>query len=281
METIKNDLERIIAGKAVKTAEVRAKKTVRGSVSGFSRFLAGKIFSDFDRRGKLLIIGLEGEDKYLLIHLKMTGQLIYRQGGKTIAGGHGLPRAEGALPNKHSHVIFTFSDGSRLFFNDMRRFGYMKLADAKELAAVKSEYGPEPLGADFNIGYLAKIFHKRQAPVKAILMNQSRIAGIGNIYADEILFAAGIRPDRKAGTLTTAEIEAIFKAVKPVLRKAIKYRGTTFNDYVDANGNGGKFLKFLKVYQREGKKCPRCREGVIAVMKSGGRGTRYCPVCQK
>jgi len=281
VETIKNDLAELIVGKAIKAVEVHAKKTVRGSAAVFVRFLIGKRFSRLDRRGKLLIFSLFGQDEYLLIHLKMTGQLIYRKGRKTVAGGHGLSMVIGDLPNKYSHVIFTFSDGSRLFFNDMRRFGYMKIADAGELASVRQEYGPEPLDKDFNLGYLAKIFHKRQAPVKGLLMNQKLLAGIGNIYADEILFAAGVRPDRKAGTLKTAEIEKIFKAVGPILRRAIKYRGTTFNDYVDGNGHRGKFMKFLKVYQREGKKCPRCGQGVIAVMKTAGRGTRYCPVCQK
>ena len=143
------------------------------------------------------------------------------------------------------------------------------------------KYGLEPLDKNFTAAALYDIVKGRQAPIKAILLNQALIVGIGNIYADEILFAAGIRPSRRARTLTIVEIERIYKAAKAVLRQAIKYRGTTFNNYVDADGNQGNFMKLLKVYGREKKKCLRCRTGVIKKIKVAGRGTRYCPRCQR
>jgi formamidopyrimidine-DNA glycosylase len=128
---------------------------------------------------------------------------------------------------------------------------------------------------------LKYIFRKKKAAIKSVLLNQNLIAGIGNIYADEILFKSGVRPDRSAHEIKSAEIDKIYQAARKTLKLAIKYRGTTFNDYVDADGNQGRFLKLLKVYQREGKKCLVCKSGMIEKIRVGNRGTRYCAKCQK
>ncbi len=181
VETIRQDLRRKIIGHAIKSVEVRRISLVRNPLSVFKRALVNNSIADIDRRGKLLICKLAKGEYELLIHLKMTGQLIYQWDGKIIVGGHTEPSVTSDLPNKYSHIIITFDNGSRLFMNDMRAFGFMKLVQADEKARVLSQYGPEPLSNEFTATYLASILRGRKAPLKAVLMNQMLIAGIGNI----------------------------------------------------------------------------------------------------
>ncbi len=281
VETIKNSLNKKVLDKKIIQVDVRQKKVIRGSLSSFVKILPGRSFQKIDRVGKLLIFKIKDNELYLLIHLKVTGQLIYCKKNEIVAGGHNFPEIEvGELPNKYSHVIFQFIDGSQLFFNDMRKFGYLKIVERKDLEKVLKEYGLDPLSPDFKLDNFRKIFKDKKTSVKAVLMDQELIAGIGNIYSDEILFQARIKPIRRANTLKKEEIKNIFEATKMILKKAIKYRGTTFSDYVDASGNKGGFIRFLKVYGREGEKCEQCG-GVIKKTKIAGRGTRYCNRCQK
>jgi formamidopyrimidine-DNA glycosylase len=291
VETIKNDLKPRVVGKKIAAVEVRSEKTVRGSVRAFKLALPGKKFIDISRRGKLLIFKVIG-GQFLLIHLKMTGQLIYCGPDGLVAGGHANSEAEeerfGADQpdsfcrlNKYTRVIFRFSDNSQLFFNDLRRFGYLQIVDKKKLTQVLAGFGSEPLAREFSLSYFSEILTSRRKSIKAVLLDQKLIAGIGNIYADESLFAAGIRPMRPAHTLTAAEKKKLFSAIKNIIKKAIKYRGTTFSNYVDGRGQAGGFRRLLKVYRREGQKCLRCRAGIIKKTTVAGRGTRYCPVCQR
>jgi formamidopyrimidine-DNA glycosylase len=280
VETIKNDLRKKILRKKITAVTVKLTRIVKNDPKTFKRTLNGNSIIDIDRVGKLMIAKLKHGSRFLLMHLKMTGQLIYCRGETVIAGGHSLPKIQGCLPNKYSRVIFAFADGSHLFFNDMRTFGYLKLADREELERIKERFGLDPLSPGYNFATLNEIIKKRHTGIKAVLLQQPVIAGIGNIYADEILFEAGVRPNRPADRLKKDEIEKIVRASKKVLTKAIKYRGTTFNDYVDADGNQGNFMKRLKVYGHEGERCQRCG-GVIGKMKVAGRGTRWCPRCQK
>jgi len=209
----------------------------------------------------------------------MTGQLIYQKKNKITAGGHGeLDNKK--LPNKFSHIIFTFSDNSQLFFNDMRQFGYMKIVDEKELDKILNQFGIEPLDKDFNLKTFKKVLQNRKTNIKQLLLNQKLIAGIGNIYADEICFYAKVKPSRKVLTLNEAEIKKLYQGSKQILKTAIKKRGTTFNNYRDADGKQGSFVSFLKVYGRAGELCKRCKNGKIKKIKQGGRGTHYCPDCQ-
>jgi formamidopyrimidine-DNA glycosylase len=279
VETIRQDLASRLLNKKISKVEIGKKRIVKNSVKIFVKILTGNKFTAIDRIGKLLIFHLQ-TGGFLLVHLKMTGQLIYCHLGKFIAGGHSLPKIGLELPNKYSHVIFSFADGDRLFFNDMRQFGYLEIVTAQQLEKVKARFGMEPLTPNFKLAELTKILQKRTAPTKTVLLNQQLIAGIGNIYADEILFAARILPTRQANSLNDKEIKNIFLASKKILAMAIKHRGTTFNDYVDAQGNVGSFVKFLKVYGKKGVKCPRCG-GVIKKIKMGGRGTHFCLSCQK
>ncbi|HOZ56106.1 MAG TPA: bifunctional DNA-formamidopyrimidine glycosylase/DNA-(apurinic or apyrimidinic site) lyase [bacterium] len=280
VETIKNDLKSNVIRKKIVSVDLGKPRIVKNRGSEFKKQLVGNEFIDISRIGKLLIISLKRGGLLLLVHLKMTGQLIYCHQGKYVAGGHSLPKLGSSLPNKYSHVIFKFTDNSKLFFNDLRQFGYLQLIKRGDLKKVTNNYGIEPLQFNFKPERLAEIFKKRTAPVKSLLLNQKLIAGIGNIYADEVLFAAGVLPDRQAKSLSNKEVKKIFVASQKIIALAIKHRGTTFNDYVDADGNVGSFVKFLKVYGRQGKTCFRCG-ATVKKTKVAGRGTHFCPECQK
>ncbi len=279
VETIRRDLASRLLNKKITGVEIRKQRMVKNNARIFVKILTGNKFTAIDRIGKLLIFRLQ-TGGFLLIHLKMTGQLIYCHQGKFIAGGHSLPKIGADLPNKYSHVIFSFADGDRLFFNDLRQFGYLIIVAPEQLQKVKNKFGMEPLTVNFKPDKFTEILQKRTAPIKTVLMNQDLIAGIGNIYADEILFAAQVNPKRSANSLTKKEVKRIFQASNSVMKRAIEHRGTTFNDYVDAQGNVGSFIRFLRVYGRKGQKCYRCG-GVVKKIKMGGRGTHYCPSCQK
>jgi len=288
VETIKNDLKEKILKKKIEKVDLRLKKIVKSPVKSFVLDLEGNKFKDIKRRGKLLIFDLSQKNKYLLIHLRMTGQLIYQKDKEIIAGGHSdggrdeaLPRLYDDLPNKHTHIIFHFSDNSQLFFNDLRRFAIVKIVDEKELKKVLNNFGVEPLEKSFSLKVFRDIIRSRKENIKAFLLNQKYIAGIGNIYADEILFEAKVLPSKRINSLKEEEIKKIYQAIKKILKKAVRYRGTTFYSYTDARGQKGNFTKFLKVYKREKKKCLKCKKGLIIKTKIAGRGTRYCNECQR
>jgi formamidopyrimidine-DNA glycosylase len=279
VETIKNDLKKKLLDKKISQVHVGLKRIVKGSLSNFKVSLSGRRFTDIERIGKLLIFTLNKNDNFLLVHLKMTGQLIYCQDNNIIAGGHSLPKIQGSLPNKYSHVYFVFEDGAHLFFNDMRTFGYMKIVSKDRLAEIKKKFGFEPLSKEFNLKAFENLLKGRKMNIKAFLLNQSFVAGIGNIYADEILYQAGILPSRSAETLSEGEVGKIFQVIKPILRAAIKHRGTTFNDYVDAQGNKGNYVSQLKVFGKDGSECKKCGT-IIMKSKVAGRGTHFCSGCQ-
>lgn len=280
VETIRQDLKHKILGHVITSVTIRRKKMVRNSLPVFHRTLIGNAIVDIERRGKLLVCQLQQGEYDLLVHLKMTGQLIYQWDGKMIAGGHTQPPVGSDMPNAYSHIIIEFDNGSRLYFNDMRVFGFMRLVTPQEKESVLSQYGPEPLLDQFSITYLTDTLHRRKTSLKAVLMNQSLIAGIGNIYADESCFRARIRPDRLAGSLSLGEVVQLHRAIRSVLKKAILERGTTFNSYIDPEGRKGNFLRFLKVYGRGAKPCTRCGQP-LQKKKVAGRGTVYCASCQR
>lgn len=281
VETIRRGLSDEIRGKKIARFEVLDRKVIAGKEI---KQLVGEKITGIARRGKLLIFNLSSPDKFLLIHLKMTGQLLFRL--------KNLPLGDPPQGDKHTRAIFYFSrhkvgiptrasgEDSRLFFNDLRRFGYIKIVDKKELEKIIAEYGPEPLGKDFTLKYLSGILKKTGQSVKAALLDQKKIAGIGNIYADEACFCARVKPSRRASSLTRAEVVKLYGCIKKILALAIKYRGTTFSDYCDVAGAKGNFTKFLKVYDRAGEKCSRCGATLVK-KKIAGRGSVFCPVCQK
>ncbi len=278
IETIKNDLNEKILNKKIVQVSVSLPKIVRNPLSKFQKTLNNQTFKKVTRRGKLMILEVN-ENLFLLIHLRMTGQLIYQKGISRIAGGHSDATLDFDLPSKHTHIFFTFADKSQLFFNDLRQFGYAKLVNKKELDQVLLKFGVEPLEGNFTLSKLQSLLKNKKRNVKAFLLDQSIIAGIGNIYADEILFSSSVSPLRTTNTLTAKEITDIHANIKIILRKAIKYRGTTFNNYVDSEGKKGSFLNFLQVYKRENKPCFKC-QNLIQKTKVAGRGTRLCQKCQ-
>ncbi len=278
VETICRDLSKKILDKKIKSVVVKKPKLVKSGVKKFVNILKGSAIKKINRRGKLIICELK-KNNFLLIHLKMTGQLIYKKGSKMVGGGHG-ELEDDKLPGRYTHIIFELSDGANLYFNDQRQFGYMKIVDAKELEKVLTEFGPEPLSCEFTLNKFNEILKSKKTSIKQVLLNQKYIAGIGNIYADEACFLAKIKPTRKAENLNKKEVKLLYESIKKILILAIKKRGTTFNDYRDANGNIGNFVKFLKVYGRKGDKCKRC-DGIIKKIKLNGRGTHFCKKCQK
>lgn len=281
VETIRRDLEEKIVGKKIASVFILAKGSVHYPVEKFKKVLVDNKVATVNRRGKLLYFSFKESPLFLLVHLKMTGQLIYVNKKKITAGGHSLGKIDFELPNKFTRVVINFSDGSELFFNDLRRFGYLKLTTGEEKDKIlKSSFGIEPLTPDFKYQAFASLFVKRKTTIKALLLNQKLIAGIGNIYADETCFCAGIRPDRRVEKISEVEKKKLFSCISKVLKLSIAHRGTTFNSYVDCDGKTGNFVSLLKVYGRGGEKCYRCK-GVIKKVRAAGRGTHFCPKCQK
>jgi len=290
VETVRRDLSKYLVGARFTTIKFIDFNNVAPAAAFLARFLKGAEIIALRRRGKLLIFDLEKTgktEKHLLFHLKMTGQLIFTRGKKLKAGGHSLAGKNladnigGELPNKYTRAYFNFDSGGSLYFNDLRKFGYIRLVNNSELAEILfNNYGPEPMDKEFTVDWLSRLFAKRTAPIKAVILNQKLIAGLGNIYADESLFAAKINPRRSANTLKPAEVKELHKAIITIIDQAIKARGTTFRNYVDANGREGSFINFLQVYQRDKLPCYRCGR-IIQKIKVGGRGTHYCKYCQK
>lgn len=278
VETIVRDLDEKLKEKKIIAVEVLDKKVFHLSSQEIKNVI-GKKISSIRRRAKMIIFNLDRY--YLVIHLKMTGQLVLKTKGSLIAGGHPIINLGRQLPNKFSRVIFKFNDHSTLFFNDIRRFGWIRLIARDDFFKFNQGLGVEPLEPDFTLDYFKKVLaNKQKITIKQALLDQKRIVGIGNIYADESLFAAGIKPFRRAKTLNSKEIEKLWRTIPRILNHAIKYRGTSFSDYVDAQGKAGNFMKYLQVYSRAGERCKKCG-GLVKKMKLGGRGTHWCDRCQK
>ena len=278
VETIVRDLNRKLKNKkiaAVKSLDKKIFHLTEGDVKN----ILGKKIKEVKRRAKMIIFDLA--DYFLIMHLKMTGQLVYQTKNSLIAGGHPIVNQSGKLPNKFSRVIFGFNDKSALYFNDVRRFGWIRLMAGSEFIKFSGQLGVEPLSPDFTLKYFKQVLSRKpKTTIKQALLDQKYISGIGNIYADELLFIARIKPFRKIKTLTGQEIKKLWRAIPKILKHAIKHRGTSFNDYVDAQGEAGNFVKYLKVYGRAEEKCKNCNEPVKK-MKLGGRGTHWCDRCQK
>ncbi len=277
VETITKQLGSVLAGKTIVGLSVLYGKSFQGKKTE----VIGQKVKTVSRRAKLAIIALENE-KFLLFHLKMTGQLILVGHNKRIAGGHADHDWHAELPNKHTRIIFDFGNDQKLYFNDMRKFGWCKLLTKSELNEYLASYGPEPLDSGFTLEYLkSKAVGSSKTAIKKFLMDQSIIAGIGNIYADETLYAARIHPLRSAGSITDVEWQRIVKEAKRILAFAVTKGGTTDSDYVNAYGKKGGMQDFLKVYHHAGEPCPGGCGGKIEKIVVGGRGTHFCPACQK
>ncbi len=266
VETIKRQLEGLLFSKSFDEVNVISKKPLSGlDESEFIRAVKGARITGVKRRAKILIIQLSNGFS-LLIHLKMTGRLLYMGPNEPVT--------------KHAHIIFSLSDGMTLRFWDMRKFGYVKLAQ-RELSEIEElkALGPEALElSEEEFVALAKT--KRSGRIKQVLMDQNFLAGVGNIYSDEALFLAGINPQRNIATLSDDVLRLLFRAIRQVLLEAIEAKGSSVGDYVDAFGNEGSYVKKHRVYGKFGKSCPRCKAKVDRV-RLGGRSAHFCPACQK
>lgn len=280
VETIKLELNKVLKGKKIKAVVLNLPKQVKGDKNKFLRIVTGTKIKSVSRRAKTIIFELRNK-KYLVFHLKMTGQLVFRgnRGGRFYGGGHPIKQDLENLPNKFSHVIFDFSDGSRLFFNDTRQFGWVKLVKEKELDSMNAEYGPEPLDKNFTLKYFSDFLGRRATAIKPLLMEQKFVAGIGNIYAAEACFCAGISPRRSANKIKSAEVKKLYNCIKKILKLAIAKKGTSAENYVDAFGREGNMISFLKVYGRKRKKCFRCGT-ILKEIRQGSRATVFCGKCQ-
>ncbi|NLP37901.1 MAG: DNA-formamidopyrimidine glycosylase [Firmicutes bacterium] len=268
VETIRRDLETLLVGKKIAGVEIYYSGSVKiPSAARLRQELPGRKITGVGRRGKYLQIFLH-DASVLIIHLRMTGQLLF---AKNVF-----------QPDKHTHVIFIFSDSSSLAFHDVRKFGTIYWLPSHSLQLIKglASLGPEPFAAEFNESYLFERAKNRKTSIKALLLNQEIVAGLGNIYADESLHRAGIRPDRPAASLTLNECKILCQSICEVLEEAIYWRGTTMSDYRDAAGSSGAFQNHLRVYKQSGKECPRCGQEICRIVVAG-RGTHYCPACQK
>jgi len=282
VETLRRELVPAVRGKTVKAVKVKWPKIVKpSSPASFSARLRGKKIISIKRRAKVLILELSSGD-YLAVHLKMTGQLIYkRKSGKIIAGGHPQEGGLDNLPNKYTHIIIEFTDKSVLYFNDLRKFGWMRVVNNKELEKIDNNFGIEALDTKFNFKRFKEILNRYpNRKIKQVLMDQKLIAGIGNIYADEACFCAGILPTRIVKDISDVEIKKLLSCIKKILKLAISKGGTSYNTYVQLSGKPGGFVPYLKVYGRKGEKCKKCG-GIIERIKVGGRGTQFCRSCQK
>lgn len=265
VETIKEQLNQKIKGKTVKTVEVNLERFVKYPLDDFKKIVEGSIIENISRRAKLLIFGLSS-GYCLIVHLKLSGQLIFN-GEK----------------QKHTHLVYYFKDGSWLIHNDLRQFGFVKVVSKQKLLHFLEEekLGPEPLGREFTLDLFKELLQKRKrSPIKKVLMDPKFVAGIGNLYADEILFFAGVRPTRKVFEITKEEIEKIYRQIKRILALAVKKGGSSSSDYVDAEGEEGDYLSLVKVYQRDSQPCKKCKTEIERV-KINNRSAHYCPNCQK
>lgn len=249
----------------------------------FKKEIIGRKIEDVRRRGKNILIFLSG-NKILLIHQKLTGHLLYGIWKK--AGGAWKAKIPGPLSedpaNKFLHLLFFLDDGKQLALSDLRKFAKVGLWDAKALENSEEfrKLGPEPLEKSFNFGKFKERLKNKKGKVKQVLMDQNVIAGIGNIYSDEILWQAQIHPFREVKRLNEQELERIYESMREILNKAIELGGESISDYRDIEGKRGDFDRVRKVYRREGEKCSRCGT-TIKRLKVGGRSAHFCPNCQK
>lgn len=282
VETIRRGLEATIIGQQLADVVVLWDKSLPVPRAMLERDVIGARIHAVLRRAKVLIIELDNGYS-LLVHLKMTGQMVLaRSDGERLAGGHPSQSMAGELPDASSRVIFEFASGDRLFFNDQRKFGWIKLVQTADVGAdsLVSRLGPEALAPEFTAEYLAvQLARHKGAPVKAVILDQSTVGGVGNIYADESLHLARIHPARRAGSLERAEVERLWSAVREIMALGIEHGGTSFAKYVNALGGKGDYLDNARVFRRNGQQCPVCGS-VIEKIRVAGRGTHVCLKCQ-
>ncbi|HAC56222.1 TPA: DNA-formamidopyrimidine glycosylase [Candidatus Saccharibacteria bacterium] len=281
VETVKRGLGLLIVGRVIAGVEHDWPKSFPNSQTDVDEFLLGASITEIRRRAKVLLIDLSSSYT-LVIHLKMTGQLVYR-GTEVFGAGHPNDSLVGDLPDRSTRVTLTFQDGSRLFFNDQRKFGWIKLYPTIEVPNIDfmKRVGPEPFEDTLShTDFVQRMRRRSGTTVKAALLDQTVIAGIGNIYADESLWGARIHPVRRVRDVSDKELKLLLDEVRYVLSLSIEKGGSTDKNYVNAEGKRGSYIDFARVFRREGQPCPRHPDVIIEKLRIAGRGTHVCPVCQ-
>ena len=282
VETVRIGLSQLIVGKVVKSATSDTAKSFPNAPADVQAFLVGAKVTDVKRRAKVLLVELSS--KYtLVIHLKMTGQMVFVSPETRFGAGHPNDSLVHALPDKSTRVEFTFSDDSKLFFNDQRKFGWVKLIPTAEVPNIDfmKKVGPEPLDASFTAEAFAERFTRRKnTTIKAAILDQTVVAGVGNIYADESLWGAKIHPNTLVKNVTTQQFALLFTELQFVLNLSIEKGGSSNHTYVNAEGKKGSYMNFARVFRREGQACPRCGT-TVEKLRVAGRGTHICPHCQR
>lgn len=283
VEIVRQGLQQYVAGKVIKSIKSDWAKSLPVSNTDINQYIVGSTILSVDRRAKVLLIHLSSQHT-LMAHLKMTGQLVFVSRSEHFGAGHPNDSLIGQLPDKSTRVIITFADGSHLYFNDQRKFGWIKLEQTEGIAdrvEFLRKLGPEPVGEQYNFADFRVALQRRaRTSIKAAILDQSVISGVGNIYADEALFAARIHPATKVADVSTIKLKRLFIALREVMLMSIRHGGSSDRNYVNAKGEKGSYLRFAKVFRREGQPCPECG-GQVVKIRVAGRGTHICPACQK
>ena len=266
VETVRRGLEKLILGKKISNIDIRYPKMIKTDLHEFQKEMPGQVILSMGRRGKYLLFYLS--DKVLISHLRMEGKYFYYP--------------DQVPERKHAHVLIHFEDGGTLVYEDVRKFGTMELLAPKLLEAyfVTKKLGPEPTEQDFDLARLKLALKKSKKPIKSHLLDQTLVAGLGNIYVDEVLWRAKIHPFRSSNSLSSQEARKVHDETIKVLGQAVEKGGSTIRTYTNAFGEDGTMQEFHQVYDKAGQACSRCG-AIIEKIQLGGRGTHFCPKCQR
>lgn len=281
VETVRIGLARLLPGLEIANVDFDWPKGFPNAEADVAQFVIGAKVVAVERRAKVLLIELSSNYS-LVIHLKMTGQLVFRGAHERFGAGHPNESLVGELPDKSTRVTFTFTDGNKLFFNDQRKFGWVRLIPTPEVMNLDffRKVGPEPLSADFTWQiFRDRCQRRKNSNIKAVLLDQTVLAGVGNIYADEALWGAKIHPLTLVKDLSNDQFKTLYEELVFVLKLSIEKGGSTDKNYVNAEGKKGSYMSFARVFRREGQECPRCGT-IIEKIRVAGRGTHICPRCQ-
>ena len=281
VETVVCGLNRLILKKKIVQVKHDWPKSFPNLEKDVNDFMIGAEILKVQRRGKAIIIELNN-GWALVTHLRMTGQMVYR-GEENWGAGHPNDDFLNDLPNKSTRVEIDFEDQTKLFFNDQRKFGYMKLLPEPEIEELPFfvKLGPEPLEDNFTVEiFKERLLKKKNSLVKPTILDQSVIAGVGNIYADEALWRAKIHPETRIKDFSNVDFENLHESIRFVMNKSIEKGGSTDRNYVNADGSRGNYLEYAAVYHKNGQPCKRCGTE-ISKIRVGGRGTHFCENCQK
>jgi formamidopyrimidine-DNA glycosylase len=283
VETVRRGLERLTVGRRIDDVVVHEAKSFpveAGTWTDAIGLILGARVTAARRRAKVLILDLDN-DHSLVVHLKMTGQMVVR-GPENWGAGHPNDSLLAQLPDRSTRLEFGFDDGARLFFNDQRKFGWIKLmpTTAVEQLPFIAALGPEPFDPAAFPEFRRRIERHGRTSIKAALLDQTTVAGIGNIYADESLWATRLHPAKPVGQVSARKLREVFTAAATVMSLSIELGGSTDRNYVDAEGHRGSYLGFANVFRREGQPCPRCGTTIVKT-RVAGRGTHLCPHCQR